>query len=197
MCKQQLPISPCLSSMAVKGYKQPLTQEDMWELNESDSTAHINQRFQHFMDSELAAARIRFQHHLKRTKAKDINKVQTEASQNDLSNGLAKGVSQDMLMMVSVQTKNNIYNKNILLYPKYILLLVILLIFCPVVHGLLLCAQKQYSKIFFFCRRKREGRKIKRRRKRTKRRRKRNILIHGWLPPFTRPLKGFWLNLPF
>lgn len=109
MCKQQLTHNlPCLSSMAMKGYKKPLTQEDMWDLNESDSTAHINQRFQHFMEVELAEARIRFQHQSKRKKAKDINKVQTEASQNDLSNGLAKGVSQDMLMMVSVL---HIYNK--------------------------------------------------------------------------------------
>lgn len=91
--------------MAVKGYKQPLTQEDMWELNESDSTAHINQRFQHFMESELAAARVRFQQQVKTKTAKNINKVRTEASTNDLSNGLGKGVSQNMLMMVSVQTK--------------------------------------------------------------------------------------------
>lgn len=89
--------------MAVKGYKQPLTQEDMWELNELDSTTKITQHFQHFMDSELAAARIRFQHQqTKKKNPKNTSKVQTEASQNDLSNGLVKGISQDMLMMVSV-----------------------------------------------------------------------------------------------
>uniref|UniRef100_A0A7N6AV46 Copper homeostasis protein cutC homolog n=1 Tax=Anabas testudineus TaxID=64144 RepID=A0A7N6AV46_ANATE len=95
------------NSMAVKGYKQPLTQEDMWELNESDSTAHINQRFQHFMESELAAARVRFQQQVKTKTAKNINKVRTEASTNDLSNGLGKGVSQNMLMMEEKGTKED------------------------------------------------------------------------------------------
>uniref|UniRef100_A0A3B4HAQ7 ABC transmembrane type-1 domain-containing protein n=1 Tax=Pundamilia nyererei TaxID=303518 RepID=A0A3B4HAQ7_9CICH len=32
-----------LNSMVLKGYKQPLVQEDMWDLNESDSTAFINE----------------------------------------------------------------------------------------------------------------------------------------------------------
>ncbi|KAL3972082.1 interferon, gamma-inducible protein 30 [Sarotherodon galilaeus] len=46
-----------LNSMVLKGFKQPLVQEDMWDLNESDSTAFINERFQHFMKPELDAAR--------------------------------------------------------------------------------------------------------------------------------------------
>lgn len=115
----QLVLVSRLSSMAVKGYKKPLTQEDMWELNESDSTAHINQRFQHFMQSELAAARERFQHRLKKKRAKNINKAQTVASQNDLSNGLGKGVSQDVLMMVSKQTKTLTYIEYIFLYCTF------------------------------------------------------------------------------
>ncbi|XP_028983418.1 canalicular multispecific organic anion transporter 1 [Betta splendens] len=87
------------NSMAVKGYKKPLTQDDMWELNESDSTAHINRRFQHFMQLELDAARVHFQQRQRRKKPTKINKAQTAASPNDLSNDLGKGVSQDVLMM--------------------------------------------------------------------------------------------------
>lgn len=88
--------------MVVKGYKQPLTQEDMWELNESDSTSHIAQRFHHFMETELGAARVRFQHQMQKKQARKINKDPVGTSQNDLSNGLGKGVSRDVLMMVSV-----------------------------------------------------------------------------------------------
>ncbi|TNN71773.1 Canalicular multispecific organic anion transporter 1 [Liparis tanakae] len=79
------------SSMVVKGYKRPLVQADMWELNDTESTADINQSFQYFMKSELGAARVRFQNKLKRKRG---NKVEEEAFQN----GLGKGVSQDVLM---------------------------------------------------------------------------------------------------
>ncbi|GLD66489.1 canalicular multispecific organic anion transporter 1, partial [Lates japonicus] len=85
-----------LNSMVIKGYKRPLVQEDMWDLNEAESTAYINQHFQHFMQSELGAARVRFQVQLKK---KPRDKAQEEAIQNGLSNGLGKGISQDVLMM--------------------------------------------------------------------------------------------------
>uniref|UniRef100_A0A8C9ZZ31 ATP-binding cassette, sub-family C (CFTR/MRP), member 2 n=1 Tax=Sander lucioperca TaxID=283035 RepID=A0A8C9ZZ31_SANLU len=87
------------NSMVVKGYKQPLVQEDMWELSEADSTADINQRFQYFMQSELGAARIRLQKKLKKKREENRDKAQEEAFQNGLSNSLAKGVSQDVLMV--------------------------------------------------------------------------------------------------
>lgn len=87
------------NSMVVKGYKQPLVQEDMWDLNETDSTAYINQRFQYFMQPELAAARVRYQKQMKKKQEKNKDKAQDEAFQNGLSNGLGKGVSQDVLMM--------------------------------------------------------------------------------------------------
>uniref|UniRef100_A0A8C2XRX4 Uncharacterized protein n=1 Tax=Cyclopterus lumpus TaxID=8103 RepID=A0A8C2XRX4_CYCLU len=76
------------SSMVVKGFKRPLVQGDMWELNDTDGTADINQRFQYFMQSELGAARVR-------------DKAQEEAFQN----GLGKGVSQDVLMMKGDEKK--------------------------------------------------------------------------------------------
>ncbi|KAM7408746.1 hypothetical protein PAMA_002464 [Pampus argenteus] len=81
------------NSMVVKGYKQPLVQEDMWELSEADSAAYISQRFQYYMQSNLSAARERLQ--IK----KDCAKAQEETFQNGLSSGLGKGVSQDVLMM--------------------------------------------------------------------------------------------------
>ncbi|XP_041645026.1 canalicular multispecific organic anion transporter 1 [Cheilinus undulatus] len=83
------------NSMVVKGYKRPLVQEDMWELSEKDSTAYLSERFQHFMKSELGAARVRYQHKLKKKPANNKYKAQEENFQN----GLGKGVSQDVLMM--------------------------------------------------------------------------------------------------
>uniref|UniRef100_UPI0037E8D390 ATP-binding cassette sub-family C member 2 n=1 Tax=Semicossyphus pulcher TaxID=241346 RepID=UPI0037E8D390 len=83
------------NSMVVKGYKRPLVQDDMWELSEKDSTAHLNQRFQHFMQLELSAARVRYQHKSQKKRDKNRDKAQEETFQN----GLGKGVSQDVLMM--------------------------------------------------------------------------------------------------
>ncbi|KAL3972079.1 growth differentiation factor 15 [Sarotherodon galilaeus] len=88
-----------VNSMVLKGYKQPLVQEDMWDLNESDSTAFINERFQHFMKPELDAARVRFQNKMKKKSAKTRDSAQEDPQQNGLSSGLGKGVSQDVLMM--------------------------------------------------------------------------------------------------
>ncbi|XP_057704162.1 canalicular multispecific organic anion transporter 1 [Corythoichthys intestinalis] len=85
------------NSMAIKGYRQPLVQEDMWALNEEDTTGYISQHFQHFMKLEFAAARHRYQKRL----AKKQNKKSPDETlvQNGLSSGLGKGVSKDILMM--------------------------------------------------------------------------------------------------
>ncbi|XP_014823925.1 PREDICTED: canalicular multispecific organic anion transporter 1-like [Poecilia mexicana] len=85
-----------INSMVVKGYKTPLVQEDMWELNEVDSTSYITQRFNHHMKFELGKARIRFQKELKDELIKNQGKSMEAPSH---SNGLGKGVSQDVLMM--------------------------------------------------------------------------------------------------
>ncbi|MEQ2208180.1 hypothetical protein XENOCAPTIV_028948, partial [Xenoophorus captivus] len=85
------------NSMAVKGYKKPLVQEDMWELNEAESTGYISQHFDHHMQYELGQAWIRYQKKLKDKLIKSQGKGVEEASP---SNGLGKGVSQDVLMMV-------------------------------------------------------------------------------------------------
>ncbi|KAM4591513.1 ATP-binding cassette sub-family C member 2 [Odontesthes bonariensis] len=87
------------NSMVLKGYKQPLVQEDLWDLREVESTANISQHFHHHMQSELGAARVRLQHKLKKKPFKSGGKGPEEASQNGLPNGLGKGVSQDALMM--------------------------------------------------------------------------------------------------
>lgn len=81
--------------MAFKGFRQPLVQEDMWDLNEEDSTGYINRKFQHHMEAELAKARIRYQLHVSKIKEKDLDGLR-----NDVSSGLAKGISQDVLMLV-------------------------------------------------------------------------------------------------
>lgn len=86
--------------MTLKGYKQPLVQEDMWNLNEVDSTAFISQGFEHHMQIELAAARIRYKDNLKKKQNESRDKAQDDAFKDGLSNGLGKGVSQDVLMMV-------------------------------------------------------------------------------------------------
>lgn len=72
----------------------------MWELNEIDSTSYINKRFQNILQSELAAARVRYQKNLKKKRDGNRDKAQEEACKAGLSSGLGKGVSQDVLMMV-------------------------------------------------------------------------------------------------
>lgn len=111
MYRLWLSSSPHPTSMVVKGYKRPLVQEDMWDLNEIDSTAYINQRFQYFMQPELAAARVRYQKQMKKKQEKNKDKAQDAAFQNGLSNGLGKGVSQDVLMMVRMWKMDFIFNK--------------------------------------------------------------------------------------
>lgn len=109
MCRLWLSSSAHPTSMVVKGYKRPLVQEDMWDLNEIDSTAYINQRFQYFMQPELAAARVRYQKQMKKKQEKNKDKAQDAAFQNGLSNGLGKGVSQDVLMMVRMRKMDFIF----------------------------------------------------------------------------------------
>lgn len=86
--------------MAFKGFKQPLVQEDMWDLNEIDGTSYINQKFQHHIQTELAKARVRYQ----KQKSKSKEKAPDEDVRNGASNGLGKGISQDVLMMVRSST---------------------------------------------------------------------------------------------
>uniref|UniRef100_H3DGG8 ATP-binding cassette, sub-family C (CFTR/MRP), member 2 n=1 Tax=Tetraodon nigroviridis TaxID=99883 RepID=H3DGG8_TETNG len=88
------------NSMALKGFRQPLVQEDMWDLNEVDSTGYIDQRFQHHIQKELAKARVRYQQQKCKEKAQ-------EEAMNGVSGGLAKGISQDVLMMGEVGMKED------------------------------------------------------------------------------------------
>uniref|UniRef100_A0A8C1Z4H9 Uncharacterized protein n=1 Tax=Cyprinus carpio TaxID=7962 RepID=A0A8C1Z4H9_CYPCA len=82
------------NSMVIKGFKRPLVQEDMWDLNEKDSTQTICQEFEDIMTKELKKAHSRLQ--------KKQNKPKTKT---DHQNGLAKGVSQDVLVMKEKKKK--------------------------------------------------------------------------------------------
>uniref|UniRef100_A0AAY4E6J8 ABC-type glutathione-S-conjugate transporter n=1 Tax=Denticeps clupeoides TaxID=299321 RepID=A0AAY4E6J8_9TELE len=84
-------------SMVFHGYKRPLVQDDMWELNEEDSTRHICQKFESIMNTELGKARRRLQMKQSRKKAK-------QKSDPHL-NGLSKGVSHDVLVMETGEKK--------------------------------------------------------------------------------------------
>ncbi|KAG7314076.1 hypothetical protein KOW79_022572 [Hemibagrus wyckioides] len=78
--------------MVINGFKRPLVQEDMWELNEKDSTGYISQRFEEIMKEELRKGRQRLQ---KKQSKKKESTLKLDREQNDL----AKGVSQDILIM--------------------------------------------------------------------------------------------------
>uniref|UniRef100_A0A672JYL5 Canalicular multispecific organic anion transporter 1-like n=2 Tax=Sinocyclocheilus grahami TaxID=75366 RepID=A0A672JYL5_SINGR len=82
------------NSMLIKGFKRPLVQEDMWDLNEKDSTQTICREFEDIMAKELKKAHSRLQ--------KKQNKRKTK---NDHQSGLAKGVSQDVLVMEEMGKK--------------------------------------------------------------------------------------------
>ncbi|KAL2082928.1 hypothetical protein ACEWY4_020701 [Coilia grayii] len=79
------------NSMVFKGYKTPLVQEDLWDLNKKDATRHISDMFESVMMDELGKARQRFQKQLRKRKAKQKD--------DPHQNGLARGVSQDVLVM--------------------------------------------------------------------------------------------------
>ncbi|KAI1894334.1 hypothetical protein AGOR_G00114740 [Albula goreensis] len=81
------------NSMVVKGYKRPLVQEDLWELKEVDSTQSICQAFEENMKWELRKARQRLKKRQRTAGQKANQKAET------LQNGMAKGVSQDVLVM--------------------------------------------------------------------------------------------------
>uniref|UniRef100_A0A672I6Q9 ATP-binding cassette, sub-family C (CFTR/MRP), member 2 n=1 Tax=Salarias fasciatus TaxID=181472 RepID=A0A672I6Q9_SALFA len=88
-----------ISSLVVKGYKRPLVQEDMWDLKDIDTTDHISQVFSSNMKTELDAARVRYQKKLQKRASSKRDKAQKEDFHDGMSNGLGKGVSQDVLMM--------------------------------------------------------------------------------------------------
>ena len=99
--------------MMFKGNRQPLVQDDLWELQEEDSTAAINDRFQFFMKSELAAARVRLE---KKLKQKQDSKAKGVTFQNPMTNGLANGLSQDVLMMVRARSTFILHFKHVCYY---------------------------------------------------------------------------------
>uniref|UniRef100_A0A672IA04 ATP-binding cassette, sub-family C (CFTR/MRP), member 2 n=1 Tax=Salarias fasciatus TaxID=181472 RepID=A0A672IA04_SALFA len=87
------------SSLVVTGYKRPLVQEDMWDLKDIDTTDHISQVFSSNMKTELDAARVRYQKKLQKCASSKRDNAREGEFHNEMSNGLGKGVSQDVLMM--------------------------------------------------------------------------------------------------
>lgn len=63
-------------------------QEDMWDLNNSDSTHDICQKFEGVMIKELKKAQ------------RVLQKKKQKQTISDNHHGLAKGISQDVLVMV-------------------------------------------------------------------------------------------------
>uniref|UniRef100_A0A8C7CDD3 Uncharacterized protein n=1 Tax=Oncorhynchus kisutch TaxID=8019 RepID=A0A8C7CDD3_ONCKI len=96
--------------MVLNGFKRPLVQKDLWELSEAESTLQISQRFQQTMQTELKAARTRLQTKMRKRGEEKASKGQGEGLQNEHQNRLGKGVSQDVLMMVRKEEKED--------YPK-------------------------------------------------------------------------------
>uniref|UniRef100_A0A672I9F9 ABC-type glutathione-S-conjugate transporter n=1 Tax=Salarias fasciatus TaxID=181472 RepID=A0A672I9F9_SALFA len=84
----------------ITGYKRPLVQEDMWDLKDIDTTDHISQVFSSNMKTELDAARVRYQKKLQKCASSKRDNAREGEFHNEMSNGLGKGVSQDVLMMV-------------------------------------------------------------------------------------------------
>ncbi|KAM6956767.1 ATP-binding cassette sub-family C member 2 [Aplochiton taeniatus] len=87
------------NSMMMKGFRHPLVQEDLWDLNQKDCTSSISQGFQHHMHTELTEARAKLQLKLKKKGEKRRKQGKEEGLQNGHQNGLGKGISQDVLMM--------------------------------------------------------------------------------------------------
>ncbi|MEE6486330.1 hypothetical protein FKM82_014574 [Ascaphus truei] len=78
------------NSLVVKGYKNPLELEDLWELNEEDKTKHIYDEFEKHMKKDVNIAR----KELEKRRHKRAHK------QSDIQiNGLSKAQSQDILVM--------------------------------------------------------------------------------------------------
>uniref|UniRef100_A0A8C7YSL5 Canalicular multispecific organic anion transporter 1 n=1 Tax=Oryzias sinensis TaxID=183150 RepID=A0A8C7YSL5_9TELE len=75
-----------ICSMVVTGYKRPLVQEDMWDLNEKDGTSYLSQRFQHHMDFELAAARTLLIFKEDKGKSTEKKKKKKEKKEEDYPN---------------------------------------------------------------------------------------------------------------
>ena len=45
-----------LCSLAVLGYKKPLEKNDVWQLNDEDSSQHLNKEFEKFWQKQMKSA---------------------------------------------------------------------------------------------------------------------------------------------
>uniref|UniRef100_A0A4W4G035 ABC-type glutathione-S-conjugate transporter n=1 Tax=Electrophorus electricus TaxID=8005 RepID=A0A4W4G035_ELEEL len=97
-------ISNDCAVMVINGYKRPLVQEDMWELNEKEATSYISQEFEKIMNHELRKACSRLE---KQQKKKNNSRLKSDPDQN----GMTKGISQDVLVMEEIGDKHKNKNK--------------------------------------------------------------------------------------
>ncbi|XP_076867780.1 ATP-binding cassette sub-family C member 2 isoform X4 [Brachyhypopomus gauderio] len=80
--------------MVIKGSKGPLVQEDMWELNEKDTSRYISQEFEEIMGRELRKACGRLE------KWQNEKNKKSRPKPDPDQNGMTTGISQDVLVMV-------------------------------------------------------------------------------------------------
>lgn len=83
------------SSTVLKGFRKPLTLEDVWDIEDTAKTKALVSRFEKYMAEELQKARRAFQ---KRQKKK--SKRTPGASMNGLDKNQSQ--SQDVLVLVTL-----------------------------------------------------------------------------------------------
>ncbi|XP_020852474.1 ATP-binding cassette sub-family C member 2 isoform X1 [Phascolarctos cinereus] len=84
-------------SIIVKGYKQPLTLEDVWELNEKEKTHEVSKIFTKYMEIEVEKARQALQKRCQKRKSQE----KSEAKMN----GPNTSQSQDNLVLEDMKQK--------------------------------------------------------------------------------------------
>lgn len=82
------------SSTVLKGYKHPLTLEDVWDIDEGFKTNTVTSKFETIMTKDLQKARQALQRRLKKSQQKP------EATLHGLNKKQSQ--SQDVLVMVTL-----------------------------------------------------------------------------------------------
>uniref|UniRef100_H0VI28 ATP binding cassette subfamily C member 2 n=1 Tax=Cavia porcellus TaxID=10141 RepID=H0VI28_CAVPO len=95
-------------SIVLKGYKKPLTFEDVWEVDEEIKTKSVVSRFEVFMASQLQKARRAFQKRRQKSQRKTGAKPR----------GLDKNQSQSQDVLVLEETKKKKKSKTTEDFPK-------------------------------------------------------------------------------
>lgn len=94
-CKASQPVGHSCSSVVLKGYKEPLTLEDVWDVAEESKTKRLVSRFEAHMAGELQKAKRAFQ---KRQQKKSQQKSGAKPQVLDKN----QSQSQDVLVLVTL-----------------------------------------------------------------------------------------------